>query len=130
MVETVPRDKEYPDASLVIFEVAGDSMNNLTPYPILPGVRVIALDYSDPRGRLALRDGMVVVVEQFTHDGSLRELSAKQIELYDDRIEFCPARSTRGTGQSPCQETAAPNGRAKCGWWRSCAKFRARVPLR
>ena len=90
MVEAVPRDSEYPDASLVIFEVAGNSMNTLTPYPILPGARVIALDYSDPRGRLPLRDGMVVVLERTTHDGSLRELSAKQIELYDDRIEFCP----------------------------------------
>ena len=82
----------------------------------MPGVRVIALDYRDPRGRLALRDGTVVVVEQFTHDGSLRELSAKQIELYDDRIEsLAPARTTRGTGQSPCQETAAPTGGRSAG---------------
>ena len=93
LVEAVPRDRDYPDAGLVIFEVAGNSMNTLTPYPILPGARVIALDYRDPRGRLALRDGMVVVVEQHTPDGRLRELSAKQVELYDDRIEFCP-RST------------------------------------
>lgn len=93
LVEAVPRDRDYPDASLVIFEVAGDSMNSLTPYPLLPGVRVIALDYRDPQGRLALRDGMVVVVEQKTDGDRLRELSARQVELYEDRIEFCP-RST------------------------------------
>ena len=68
-------------------------MNDLQPYPILPGFNLIAVDYVDLRGRLPLRDGMVVIVEQTTDDGRLREWSAKQIELYEDRLAFCP-RST------------------------------------
>jgi hypothetical protein len=87
------RDPQFPDARLGAFNVAGDSMNNLKPRPILPGDRVITIDFDDLRGRVPLRDGMIVVVEQVRDGGHLREWSVKQIEFYDDRIEFHP-RST------------------------------------
>ena len=125
LLETVPRDREYPEASLLIFEVAGNSMNTLTPYPILPGARVIALDYSKPHGRLPLRDGMVVVVEQTTPDGRLRELSARQVELYDDRIEFCPRSSNPRHRPVAIAKTDGPTKRTRYGSWRSSGKFPA-----
>lgn len=42
---------------------------------------------------MKVRDGMVVVVERTRDGGHTREWSIKQVELYEDRIEFCP-RST------------------------------------
>ncbi|CUA90182.1 hypothetical protein Ga0061061_111102 [Chelatococcus sambhunathii] len=87
------RDRDFPEVQLVAFDVGGDSMNALKPRPILPGDRVICLDFEDLRGRLPLRDGMVVVVEQTLDGGHHREWSVKQIELYEDRTEFHP-RST------------------------------------
>jgi hypothetical protein len=86
-------DREYPDVPLITFTVAGDSMNDLKPHPLLPGQRVVCLDFEGLKNRVPLRDGMVVVVEQTTGAGHLRERSVKQIELYRDRTEFCP-RST------------------------------------
>jgi transcriptional regulator with XRE-family HTH domain len=88
-----PRDKRFPDARQAYFDVAGDSMNALKPRPILDGDRVICIDYDDLKGRLPLRDGMVVVVEQTLAGGHIRERSIKQLELYTDRWEFHP-RST------------------------------------
>ncbi len=87
------RDPQFPFARLVAFDVAGDSMNRLQPRPILPGDRIIGVDFDDLGGRIPLRDGMVVVVEQSLEGGHLREWSVKQIELYEDRMEFHP-RST------------------------------------
>jgi hypothetical protein len=88
-----PRDRRFPDARQAYFDVAGDSMNALKPRPILEGDRAICIDYDDLRGRLLLRDGMVVVVEQTLAGGHVRERSIKQVELYEDRIEFCPRSS-------------------------------------
>jgi len=88
-----PRDRRFPDARQAYFDVAGDSMNALRPRPILEGDRVICIDYDDLKGRMPLRDGMVVVVEQSLAGGHIRERSIKQVELYENRIEFCP-RST------------------------------------
>ena len=88
------RDKKFPRARLVAFDVAGDSMNALDPRPIFSGDRVIALNLSS-LGHMPLRDGMVVVVEQVMGGGHLRERSIKQIELYDDRTEFCPRSTNR-----------------------------------
>lgn len=87
------RDPQFPFARLVAFTVAGDSMNRLNPRPILAGDRVICVDFDDLGGRIPLRDGMVVVVEQELEGGHLREWSVKQIELYEDRIEFHPRSS-------------------------------------
>lgn len=84
------RDRDFPDVRLVAFDVGGDSMNALKPRPILPGDRIVCLDFEDLRGRLPLRDGMVVVVEQTLDGGHHREWSVKQIELYEDRTEFHP----------------------------------------
>ncbi|MBX9876353.1 MAG: peptidase S24 [Beijerinckiaceae bacterium] len=88
-----PRDPQFPWARQVAFEVGGDSMNRLHPRPILPGDRIICVDFDDLGGRVPIRDGMVVVVEQTADGGHLREWSVKQIELYEDRIEYHP-RST------------------------------------
>jgi len=86
-------DREFPSAKLYRFTVAGDSMNALKPRPILPGDTVICIDFESLRNRVPLRDGMVVVVERTTDGGLHRERSVKQLELYEDRAEFCP-RST------------------------------------
>ena len=59
----------------------------------MPGDRVITVAYDDVDGEVALRDGMVVVVERTRDGGHTREWSVKQIELYEDRVEFHP-RST------------------------------------
>jgi transcriptional regulator with XRE-family HTH domain len=87
------RDREFPDIPMVVFDVEGDSMNDLKPRPILNGDRLECLDFNALQGRLVLRDGLVVVVEQWRDGGQLRERSVKQVELYEDRIEFHP-RST------------------------------------
>ncbi|GLK69211.1 XRE family transcriptional regulator [Hansschlegelia plantiphila] len=88
-----PRDAKFPHARQVAFDVEGDSMNDLKPRPIMSGDRVIGIDFDDLDNRVPIRDGMVVVVEQVRDGGHLREWSVKQVELYDDRIEFHP-RST------------------------------------
>ena len=92
-----PRDREFPHARQAAWDVAGDSMNALVvkgqPRPILPGDRVVTIDFDDLEGRLPLQDDMVVVVEQVRDGGHLREWSVKQLEIHDDRFEFHP-RST------------------------------------
>lgn len=86
----VEPDPDFPYARILIFEVVGDSMNDLAVIPILPGARVISVAYEDVADRYPLRDGMVVVVERTRDGGHLREWSIKQVELYEDRIEFHP----------------------------------------
>lgn len=88
-----PSDPDYPRATVVIFDVMGDSMNALQPRPILSGDKLICLDFESLHNRVELREGMVVVVEQRLNGGQLRERSVKQVEIYRDRHEFCP-RST------------------------------------
>jgi transcriptional regulator with XRE-family HTH domain len=87
------RDPRFPDARHFAFEVDGDSMNALKPMPIMPGARLSAISYEDVSERLPLRDGMIVAVERTRHGGLEREWSVKQLEIYDDRVEFHP-RST------------------------------------
>lgn len=89
----LPVDDRFPSARQVAFDVSGDSMNDLKPRSIMPGDRVISVAYDDIDGEIALRDGMVVVVERTRDGGHTREWSIKQIELYEDRVEFHP-RST------------------------------------
>lgn len=89
----LPPDPQFPQATQEIYDVSGDSMNALEPFPILPGSQVVALRYDDIAGRVPLRDKMVVVVERARDAGHTRELSIKQVEFYEDRIEFHP-RST------------------------------------
>lgn len=86
-------DKEYPYARRIGFRVRGDSMNDLKPRSILEGDKVIGLDFQDIEGQVVLREGMIVVVEQTRDGGHTREWSVKQMEIYEDRYEFCP-RST------------------------------------
>lgn len=88
-----PRDPRFPQAQLVYFMVAGDSMNALRPRPLMPGDRVIGVDFEGLGGRVPLDTGLVVVIEQTMQGGHHRERSVKQVELYEDRIEFHP-RST------------------------------------
>lgn len=88
-----PPDREYPYARLIGFDIAGDSLNDLKPRPLLPGDRAIALDFSDVEGMFVLRNDLLVVVEQTRDGGHTREWSVKQLEIYEDRYEFCP-RST------------------------------------
>jgi hypothetical protein len=68
-------------------------MNVLKPHPIMPGSRVVGVDYDDVASQVPLRDGLVVVVERSRDGGHSREFSVKQVEFYPDRIEFHP-RST------------------------------------
>jgi SOS-response transcriptional repressor LexA len=86
-------DREFPHARRIGFRVRGDSMNDLRPRSILEGDKVIGLDFHDIEGQVVLRDGMIVVVEQTRDGGHTREWSVKQLEVYEDRYEFCP-RST------------------------------------
>lgn len=89
----VPPDAKYPDATQDVYEVSGDSMNDLKPHPITPGSRVVALRYAEIEKRSPLRDGLVVVVQRSRNGGQEREISIKQVAWFDDRIEFQP-RST------------------------------------
>lgn len=89
----IPSDDRFPNARVLAFDVAGDSMNALLPRPILPGDRVSCVAYEDVAHQVPLRDGMVVVVERVRSGGHMREWSIKQLEIYDDRYEFHP-RST------------------------------------
>lgn len=87
------RDPRFPHAKHLGFEVEGDSMNALKPRPIMDGDRLSALAYADIADRYPLRDGMIVIVERTRHGGHEREWSVKQLEIYEDRVEFHP-RST------------------------------------
>lgn len=86
-----PVDPDFPRARRTAFDVIGDSMNQLTPIPILPGSRLIAVNYDDIG--IPLRDRMVVVVQQERDAGFLREWSVKQVELQDDVTIFHPRSS-------------------------------------
>lgn len=87
----LPPDPRYPNARQVVFDVEGGSMNDLKPRPILDGDRVVTLSFEDLG--IPIRDGMVVIVERTRDGGHTREWSVKQVEFYQDRIEFHP-RST------------------------------------
>ncbi len=86
-----PADPDFPRARRTAFDVIGDSMNQLAPIPILPGSRLIAVNYEDIG--IPLRDRMVVVIQQEREAGFLREWSVKQVELQDDVIIFHPRSS-------------------------------------
>jgi len=86
-----PADPDFPRARRTAYDVIGDSMNRLEPSPILPGSRVIGVDYDDIG--IPLRDNMVVVVQQERDGGQLREWSVKQVELQDDVVVFHPRSS-------------------------------------
>lgn len=90
---TVPPDERFPHARQMVFDVSGDSMNDLKPRPILEGDRIVAVSFEDIANEVVLRDGMVVVVERSKDGGMTREWSVKQVEIYQDRTEFHP-RST------------------------------------
>ena len=89
----LPRDEKFPNARQLVFDVAGDSMNDLRPRPIFPEDRLVCISYEDVGHQVELRSGMVVVVERTRDGGHFREWSVKQIELFPDRAEFHP-RST------------------------------------
>lgn len=89
----LPRDEKFPNARQLVFDVGGDSLNELRPRPILSGDRLISLAYEDIAHEVQLRDGMVVVVQRTRDGGHFREWSVKQIELYNDRAEFHPRSS-------------------------------------
>ena len=82
------RDQEFPDARMMAWDVAGTSMNALKPRAIQDGDRLIAVDFDDTG--LAVAHGMVVIVQQAQQGGHLREVSVKQVALFDDRVEFQP----------------------------------------
>lgn len=91
-IDEVP-DARFPNARHLAFEVEGDSMNALKPRPIMDGDMVSALALEDVQHKMPLRDGMIVVVERTRHGGLEREWSIKQLEIYEERVEFHP-RST------------------------------------
>jgi len=84
-----PADMKYPDARRIAFQIEGDSMNKAKP-PMLEGGYVLCVDFDDLENRVPLRDGMKVVVERTKLGGQLREWSVKEVELYEDRVEFHP----------------------------------------
>ncbi|KLK91394.1 hypothetical protein AA309_20035 [Microvirga vignae] len=86
---TGPADMKYPNARQMAFEIEGDSMNKARP-PMLEGGFVLCVDFEDLENQVPLRDGMKVVVERTKFGGQMREWSVKEIELYEDRIEFHP----------------------------------------
>lgn len=90
-----PLDRDFPQARRMSFVVDpdGDSMNALKPRPINPGDTLVCVAFEDIADRVKLRDGLVVIVQRTRDGGHTREWSVKQVELYEDRIEFCP-RST------------------------------------
>lgn len=90
---TVPTDNKFPDATQRVYDVSGDSMNDLKPHPITPGSRIVAIDYDEIASRSPLRNDLVVVIQRTRNGGQERELSVKQVAWFDDRIEFQP-RST------------------------------------
>lgn len=87
------RDPDFPKARMFAMKVAGDSMNDATP-PILPGSRVICVDF-DETG-LPLADGMLVVIERSKEEGRILEWSVKEVEIYDDRVEYHPRSTNKG----------------------------------
>lgn len=89
----LPRDERFPNARQMIFDVSGDSMNELKPRPILEGDRIVVVSFEDIAHEIVLRDGMVVVVERSRDGGQTREWSVKQLEIYQDRTEFHPRSS-------------------------------------
>ncbi len=89
----LPRDEKFPNARQLVFDVGGDSLNDLRPRPILSGDRLVCLAYEDVAHEVELRDGMVVVVQRTRDGGHFREWSVKQIEIYNDRAEFHPRSS-------------------------------------
>lgn len=90
---TVPADEKFPDATQRVYDVSGDSMNDLKPHPITPGSRIVAVDYDEISSRSPLRNDLIVVIQRSRNGGQERELSVKQVAWFEDRIEFQP-RST------------------------------------
>ncbi|KFL31459.1 hypothetical protein JP75_07865 [Devosia riboflavina] len=90
-----PPDEKFPNARRMAWDVDGISMNELHPRPILPGDRIIGVAYEDVAHQVRIKDGLVVVVERTRDGGHTREWSVKQIELYEDRIEFHPRSSDK-----------------------------------
>lgn len=88
-----PPDERFPNARRMAFDVEGDSVNALEPRPIFPGDRLICVSFEDVSDQVRVKDGLIVVVERTRDGGHTREWSVKQVELYEDRIEFHP-RST------------------------------------
>lgn len=86
-------DMDFPDARQFFVGVAGDSMNDLKPRPIMPGDRLLCVAWDDIEKDVTLRDGMTVIVERTRDGGHAREWSVKQLEIYEDRHELHP-RST------------------------------------
>lgn len=85
-------DAEFPRARMMAFDVAGDSMNQADP-PILPGARVVCVDFGDTG--LPYVDGMLVVVERTQDGGRTREWSIKEVEALEDRTVFHPRSSNK-----------------------------------
>lgn len=89
----VPADADFPGARVLLFDVAGDSMDDLKPRPIFDGDRLQCLAYEDIAHLIPLRNGMIVIAQRTKDSGHLREWSVKQLEVRDDTVIFHP-RST------------------------------------
>lgn len=86
------QDPEFPRARMMAFDVAGDSMNQADP-PIMPGARVVCVDFDDTG--LPLVDGMIVVVERTKNSGETREWSVKEVEATPESTIFHPRSSNK-----------------------------------
>lgn len=85
-----PPDPRWPDARRMAMRVEGDSMNALSPVPIMPGAIIACIDFEDISDRYVLRNGAVLVVQRQSSAGHMREWSVKQLEIQDDRYIFHP----------------------------------------
>lgn len=86
------KDPRFLRARQYAFLVRGDSMDLKR---IFDGMYVATVDYVDYRNFSYgdLRDGMLVVVERSEAEGSRRERTIKEIQLFRDRIELHPHSS-------------------------------------
>lgn len=90
-----PADQRFPYARRMALEVEGDSVNDLKPRPIMDGDVIICVAFEDVANEVKVRDGLVVVVQRTRDGGHTREWSVKQVELYEDRVEFHPRSTNR-----------------------------------
>lgn len=81
----VARDKQFPKARMMAFEVVGDSMIDRD---IHNGSIVIAIDFADTG--LPLMDEMVVIVQRTMDSGHSLEWTIKEVKIERDHLALIP----------------------------------------
>lgn len=94
-LSTTAADPRYPQADQWLSEVGGDSVNKLG---ILEGDLVHCVDYNAVR--VTPRHDDIVEVERIRHQGAMRELTLKQVEVVGSELRLWP-RSTNPRWHQP-----------------------------